>query len=555
MVLCLGMAGCTDWIPGQSGSTSPPHGRAALLAESASAIRTSVSVEGGVGAASPGERAQLTALYGLESYAPLWVGPSGRPTANARDALRLLEDAPDQGLDATQYDAPRLDGLASTLDADRTPTARDVAAFDVDLSLNTLRFFHDVHLGRVDPRTLGLEALPPREPPDFVSLLHSAIADHRVLVTAADLEPQVGLYRALAAALPHYRDLAARTDLGIVPAGPTVHPGDRDASVNVLSRRLVALGDWPDNAAAPAPSDVYAEAVVDAVRHFQTRHGLDPDGILGPTTVAALDVPLTWRVRQIELSLERLRWLPPFTENRLVLVNIPAFRLSAWNAVPPVTPPVLSMSVIVGRALETETPVFTADMRYLIFRPYWNVPMSIVRKEILPSVAKDPGYLDHENMEIVWGQSDDAQAVPETKANLDLLRRGLLRLRQRPGSANALGLVKFMFPNEEAIYLHGTPAAELFARARRDFSHGCVRVEDPVALAEWVLADPATWPRQAIVDAMHGTDTRRVDLAHSVQVILFYLTATVAPEDGTVRFANDIYDRDARLDAALRRAR
>ncbi len=340
-----------------------------------------------------------------------------------------------------------------------------------------------------------------------------------------------------------------------MPAGPTVHPGDRYGSVGVLSRTLVALGDWPDDAPPPAPSDVYAGAVVDAVRHFQTRHGLEPDGILGSTTVAALDVPLAWRARQIELSLERLRWLPPFTESRLILVNIPAFRLSAWNAVPPETPPALSMSVIVGRALKTETPVFTADMRYLIFRPYWNVPMSIVRKEVLPAIAKDPDYLDRENMEIVWGQSDDARPMPATKENLALLRQGLLRLRQRPGPKNSLGLVKFMFPNEEAVYLHGTPATELFARARRDFSHGCVRVENPVALAGWVLEDPAEWPPQAIADAMQGADTHRVDLAHPVQVILFYLTATVAPEDGTVRFANDIYDRDASLDAALRRPR
>jgi murein L,D-transpeptidase YcbB/YkuD len=228
------------------------------------------------------------------------------------------------------------------------------------------------------------------------------------------------------------------------------------------------------------------------------------------------------------------------------------FRLWTWNTIPPDDTPAFGMSVIVGRALDTETPVFEHEMRELIFRPYWNVPPSILREEILPIIKRDPAYLERENMEIVRGPGDDAVAVDATRENIAGLERGALRLRQRPGPRNALGLVKFVFPNEENVYMHGTPAQALFERSRRDFSHGCVRVEDPVRLAEWALAEQPDWNRDRIIAAMDGPESFHVRLAQPIQVILFYTTAAVMPEDGTLHFAEDIYRHDARLDRALR---
>jgi murein L,D-transpeptidase YcbB/YkuD len=292
---------------------------------------------------------------------------------------------------------------------------------------------------------------------------------------------------------------------------------------------------------------------VEGVRRFQIRHGLEPDGILGKGTQAALRVPLTWRVRQIELALERLRWLPDLGDERLLAINIPMFRLWAWDLTPPNDAPSLAMDVIVGRALSTQTPVFDEEMREVIFRPYWNVPRSILRNEILPLLERDPDYLRRQNMEIVRGAGDNAQPVQATAENLVLLRKGALRLRQRPGPNNALGLVKFVFPNEENVYMHGTPAQALFSRSRRDFSHGCVRVEDPVALAEWALKERPEWTRDRIVSAMAGTQSFHVSLPRPIQVILFYTTAVVMPEDGTIHFADDIYRHDARLDRVLAR--
>jgi murein L,D-transpeptidase YcbB/YkuD len=266
-----------------------------------------------------------------------------------------------------------------------------------------------------------------------------------------------------------------------------------------------------------------------------------------------LRIPLAWRVRQIELALERLRWLPHLGDERLVAINIPMFRLWAWDSIPPSGVPSLGMDVIVGRALSTQTPVFVEQLREVIFRPYWNIPRSIARHEILPILERDPDYLRRQNMEIVRGPGDDAQAVAGTAENLALLRQGALRVRQRPGPRNALGLVKFVFPNQENVYMHGTPAQELFSRSRRDFSHGCVRVEDPVALAEWALKDRPEWTRDRILSAMTGTQSLHVKLLRPIQVILFYTTAAVMPEDGTIHFAEDIYLHDARLERALAR--
>jgi murein L,D-transpeptidase YcbB/YkuD len=317
----------------------------------------------------------------------------------------------------------------------------------------------------------------------------------------------------------------------------------------------VALGDLPAGTVAATGSTEYRGALVDGVKRFQRRHGLALDGIIGRSSDVALRIPIATRVRQIELALERLRWLPHLGEQRLLAINIPMFRVWAWDAIPPDGEPLFGMDVIVGRALRTQTPVFVEQLQELIFRPYWNVPSSIVRHEILPRLDRDPEYLRRERMEIVLGPGDDARVVADTPENLVRLRQGTLRLRQRPGPQNALGLVKFVFPNSENVYMHGTPAQALFSRSRRDFSHGCVRVENPIALAEWALKEQPQWTRDRIVAAMTGTQSIRVPLLKPIQVILFYTTAAVMPDDGTIHFAEDIYLHDALLDRALARRR
>ncbi len=525
----------------------PPDVAAVRLAPSeiAGAIRYEIGDQ---------DRAPLDALYAPERYAPLWIDGEGRPTAAARDAVALLAEAPLDGLNPSDYRVTRLAHAAEMLQ--RSATAASVsaaAAFDVGLSLGVLRYCHDLHQGRVGPRATGDDRLRTAAAPDYASVLRAAIRDGRVRETARDLAPALAPYAALREGLARYRALAADSALEPPPRVPTtVHPHDPYAAAPELERWLAALGDLPPTAPAGTAA-IYDEALVEGVRRFQIRHGLEPDGVLGRATQGALSVPLDRRVRQIELSLERLRWFPSSSSDRLVLVNIPMFRLWAFNGGAPEGEPAFATKVIVGRALTTPTPLFAAEMRHVIFRPYWNVPLSIARNEILPALAREPRYLDEQNMEIVLGQGDDAQHMPSTPENIGRVASGLLRIRQRPGPKNALGLIKFMFPNEENVYLHGTPAPELFAQSRRDFSHGCVRVEDPTGLAEWVLADPTRWSREAIAAAAAGPHSSRVDLGRPVQVVLFYATAWVTPADDGVHFADDIYGGDAALEAALRK--
>jgi murein L,D-transpeptidase YcbB/YkuD len=495
------------------------------------------------------ERVELAALYGVRAYSPLWIDASGRPNRAAQEALMLLEGAREEGLDPADYGMPELDRLATQLARLSDPASW--ASFDVALSASMLRFIRHLNMGRVDPSTVGFRLIGPTERPDFASLLRASVNAGRLTETVAMLKPAFVQYEALRETLIRYRRLAAEPGLALRHSDTPIRPGQPVMGLDGLHRMLVAFGDLPANTQAPRASGVYEGALVDGIRRFQNRHGLPADGVIGKATSAALAVPLSRRVRQIELALERLRWLPRLDDRRLVAANIPMFRLLAWETVAEENEPLLGMGVIVGRARKTQTPLLLAEMREVIFRPYWNVPQSIVRKEILPLLARDPEYLEREDMEILSGAGDGGRSIEPTAENLAQLKRGVLRLRQRPGPRNALGLVKFVFPNEADVYMHGTPAPQLFKQSRRDFSHGCVRVEDPVSLAEWVLRDDPQWTRDRILLAMHGTQTFSVRLARPIQVLLFYTTAAVMPEDGTIHFADDIYGHDATLDKAL----
>ena len=479
-----------------------------------------------------------------------WLDAQGRPNEVAAQALALLADASSHGLDPADYGAGQLAAGAAALRAGTAAADRNAASdFEREMTAGMLRYVRHLHVGRVDPRAIRFRIPSRAEEHDFAAMLRSAIASGRLRETVAEMAPALAQYRSLREALARYRALAADPPLPALPKlQQPVRPGDSYPSASLLRRRLAALGDLrevdtPDTGA----SALYAGTLVDGVTRFQRRHGLVEDGILGRATHAALHVPLATRVRQIELALERMRWLPHLGERPFVAINIPMFRLWAREA----NAPPLDMAVIVGRALKTQTPVFTDEMTHLIFRPYWNVPRSILLGEILPALQRDPGYLLRHDMEIVHGAGDDAKRVSASADNLALLRQGVLRLRQRPGPRNSLGLVKFVFPNDANVYMHGTPAQALFDRTRRDFSHGCVRLEDPLAMAQWVLRDQPWWTRERIVQAMQRTDNVRVNLTRPVPVILFYVTAGVMPADGAIHFADDIYGYDQMLDRAL----
>lgn len=492
--------------------------------------------------------ADLVALYAPDE-APIWLDAQGALLPQGLDALRVLAAAADEGLNRSDYDVDRVRALAQA--ATTSSTADAIAQADVALSRAMLRYLRELHMGRVDPGAVGFVLEVPRDGHDFPHLLREAVVRRQVVDTARVWAPRGPQYPALRVALARYRVLAAGDVPVRLPFTKAVHPGERYASLAQVRARLRVVGDVKADVAEP-DDDRYQGDLVEAVRHFQVRHGLTADGVLGKQTLAALEVPLADRVRQIELAMERLRWLPHEAESRLMLVNIPMFRLFAWDTIPPAGAPSFTTGVIVGRALRTRTPVFAADLAEIIYRPYWNVPTSILRNEILPKLARDPGYLEREQLELVAGQGDRSPVVPATAENIARLRTGAVRLRQRPGPKNSLGLIKFSFPNENDVYMHGTPAQALFLKSRRDFSHGCVRIEDPLGLAEWILRDQPGWDREHIAASMEAAVSSRVAVRVPVRVMLLYSTAAVLLDSGDVAFADDIYGLDERLDRALR---
>jgi len=350
------------------------------------------------------------------------------------------------------------------------------------------------------------------------------------------------------ASLAHYRELARlHPAWPPLPAGTgAVAVGDRYPGTALLRERLQVLGDLDADAGG---GDRYTKELAAALKRFQARHGLAEDGVLGPQSMRALAVPLAHRAAQLALTLERLRWLPPLPHGPTVIVNLPAYRLWAFDSSAGAAAVPLEMRIIVGTAAKTPTPLFIGQLRYLELNPYWNVPRSIALREILPKVARDSAYLDKNDMELVGAKG---RVVLEPDAALAALRAGRARIRQRPGARNVLGDLKFAMPNPMDIYLHSTSSKELFDLSRRDLSHGCIRVERPIELAQFVLADPQAWNAAAIEAAIRGGKTRTVTLRTPVPVVLFYATA-VTERDGRILFAEDIYGRDGPLLEALAR--
>jgi murein L,D-transpeptidase YcbB/YkuD len=455
-------------------------------------------------------------FYTQREHAPAWVNHR-RPTGKAADAITVLNTARRHGFDPADYGAPQLLEMSQAVEKlDKGSDARleELAEFDVRLTAGLLRFGRDVAVGRVHGDA-NFKAR--RQAPDLVAAVTAAVDDPGTLVDA--VRPPHDEYAALSKALD---DLHGQKEKGGWVKVPTARSTDQ------LRQRLEAGGELK------AGGDLTA-----AVKSFQELHSIAASGVVDDKTLAALNVPLDWRIQQVAINLQRWRWMPDQLGDRHFFVNIPYFHLIARES----GKPVMDIRVVVGKPGHN-TPIFSEDMKVVVFSPYWNIPDTIAENETAPAVARDPNYLARQGIEILRVSNKGTETLEASDVKWDSpdAMKGLV-FRQKPGDSNALGHVKFLFPNEYNVYLHDTPADSLFAKPGRAFSHGCVRVEEPETLAKYVLGGYSEWDEAHIFEAMRAGVEKQVALKKSIPVHIAYFTAWVDENHG-LHFQPDIYGYD-----------
>jgi murein L,D-transpeptidase YcbB/YkuD len=493
-------------------------------------------------------KTEVAKLYETNGYSLVWV-QDGRLRPQGLAVVVLLQNANSKGLDPEDYDGSRWQDRLLKLA--QNPSQQDLASFDTALTVSAMRYIRAIHCGRVNPKEfkfqldMGAEQQLPLA--EYIQTQVANAADP--VAEIQKLEPPFKGYQKLLDLLPVYEGYAARAQEPDLPlAAKTVRPGQPYAGVGRLGQFLQTIGDIPATIQLDPNATVYEGALVDGVKHYQDRHGESPTGDLDARTIHELNTPPAARIRQIRLTLERWRWIPHSFSQPPVVVNLPEYRVRAMNADGTVA---FYRNVIIGKAYGHKSPVFEKEIQYVVFRPYWEVTPSIQRNEIVPHIEKDPNYIAKNHFEVVTPTGDlvtDNQVSPEVLEGIKSLH---LMVRQKPGDTNSLGLVKIIFPNPDNVYLHGTDAPGLFSQDIRDFSHGCIRVQNPADLAAWVLRNNPGWDLERVKATMAGDKNNlQVNLATRIPVLIVYGTATVN-EENQIRFFDDIYGYDAELDKAL----
>jgi len=471
-------------------------------------------------------------LYAEYGGYPIWLDGDGLRERRTKTLMTALLNADADALALDAYPLDDLHRLLATLLKAKRPSAELLGDVDVVLTATYVTLGQDLLTGQVDPSSVSQDWHIKPTPAQVDSALGRFLKDTRFDVTMTQMRPEYAEYKELQKQLTRFRQIVAKGGWDSVPPGKAIKPGDSAPvdRLTALRDRLRVEGYDVNARTKPSKSKgtttaVYDQALAAAVAQFQREHGISVDSALGKETVQALNVPATFRLGQIAANMERYRWMPRSLGDRYVFVNVPSFRLDAYDD----GKPVMNMKVIVGAEYKDKnTPVFSDSMQYVVFRPYWNATDSIAAKELWPKVEADPTFLDRNDYEIV----NEA---------------GKERIRQKPGDKNALGLVKFMFPNSFDIYMHDTPEDQLFAKDVRAFSHGCIRLEKPEEMAQWVLG----WTPEQVKNAMEsGPDDRTLKLKQKVPVYIVYFTTVI--RDGRLYFGNDLYGRDGPLVAAVK---
>jgi L,D-transpeptidase YcbB len=535
-----------------AGCGSPPRAEAGELV--AARIRTRIEAAGAAADLRAGGEPVYASLvlpkfYERRLYRPAWTDARG-PTRLADDLVTALRRSDLEGLRSEDYHLAGIEAVlaAARADAKHGPALGPDRWAELDLLLTDAFLVYGAHLvgGRVNPETLSPEWVSNRRTADVAVVLEAALASGDIPGAIEGLVPPQYGYRRLREALAKDREVAAAGGWPAIPDGVTLQRGDSGGPVVALRQRLRLEDDLQEEPAEGPHTDLFDEPVEQAVKVFQQRHGLAADGVVNAATRAELNVPVERRVEQLELNLERWRWLPKDLGRRHVIVNIAAYELEVVDA----DSVVLAMRVVVGRPYD-RTPVLSDTMRYLVLNPYWHVPRDLAVDELVPKVRRNPSYLAHNGLR-VFPAGNDAREVDPATINWAAITPNHFpyQLRQDPGPRNALGRIKFMFLNKYHVYLHDTPAGSLFAEAQRDFSHGCIRIQHPIDLAVYLLQDPL-WDRDAILLALDDAVDRTVPLPQPIPIHLLYWTAWAAA-DGTIQFRRDIHGRDAPLLTALR---
>ncbi|MFA7536818.1 MAG: L,D-transpeptidase family protein [Desulfuromonadales bacterium] len=484
--------------------------------------------------------AALPDFYQRRLYRPAWI-QGEKPAPAAAELLSALAEAQNEGLDPDHYHRQAIQALLTEL-SDEKPSVERLGDLDLLLTDAFLVLATHYRHGRINPETIDPEWHARRRGGDPGEDLDQALIES-VRRTLQNMLPAQPEYAGLKQQLLTYRSLAAAGGWAPIPAGGLLRAGDSGSRVAALRSRLLLTGDLMLHTGG----DFFDAEVSAALRRFQHRHGLTADGVLGPATLAALNVPVEARLHQIEVNLERWRWLPADLGDRHVLVNIADFHLYAVEK----GETVLDMRVVVGRPYR-QTPVFSDRIRYIVFNPYWEVPEQITVKDILPRIVKDPAHLGRLQMKLLQGWGNNVREIDPALVNWSALgtKRFPYRLRQDPGPNNPLGRIKFMFPNAHDIYLHDTPARQLFARDRRSLSSGCIRLEKPLELAEYLLRGSRIGSRSALEQRLAEHKESSASLPQPVPVHILYRTAWV-DRQGALHFRPDIYGRDHVLRQAL----
>jgi len=484
-------------------------------------------------------RVVLPTLYEVNNDAPLWSNP--RAVNQLLGAIRTIDR---EGLLPADYHLTALVTLQQRLVAGEDAASPQLAAdFDLLLTDALVRLSYHLAFGKVDPEALDPDWNLRRqlEQPDTVSRLDDAIRNGHIDALLASAAPTLPSYERLIAALQQYRRIATQGGWRSVPVGPSLKPGMTDARIVALRHRLAASGDLSGEKTDSPDFDSPLEA---AVRHFQGRHGLTVDGVAGKATLAAMNVPVEQRIDQIRANLERARWVLHDLPSEFVLVDIAGFNVRFYRD----KRMIWETRAVVGRPARM-TPVFKSRITYFEVNPTWTVPPTILKEDVLPAVRHNPRYLQEKNMRVI-----DRQGHAVDPAGIDWSRysRGGFpyTIRQEPGPENALGRIKFMFPNTHAVYLHDTPSKQLFNRTERTFSSGCIRIENPYRFAELLLDGDPDWNRERVIEAVDSLKTRSIRLRKPVEVILLYWTVDV-DKNGDVLFKQDIYNRDPPIIKAL----